>query len=94
MWREWERGRERERERESEREEPIDHLLSAYDRFFREAFGIAAEDYLVGQLYLPTKVFVTWCYIVHIYSTHLPQLYSSTLPTLHGVYRVIHVSVS
>ena len=59
--RERERERERETEREGERErgrgrgrercgQAIDYLFSIYDRFFREAFGIAAEDFLVSQL--------------------------------------------
>ena len=46
-----ERERERERGRGRERcGQAIDYLFSIYDRFFREAFGIAAEDFLVSQL--------------------------------------------
>ena len=49
------RGRERDTERERGRGrercgQAIDYLFSIYDRFFREAFGIAAEDFLVSQL--------------------------------------------
>ena len=66
-------GRKGERERERVRERnQFDFPLSLYDRFFREAFGIAAEDYLVRQYDVRFSIiYANWkVYIVHVPSTY------------------------